>query len=116
MNVCKQGYDLDLRKPLPLTDGSASVVYSEHFLEHLGADDARRFLAECRRVLRPGGLCHVVVPDAGRHVREYARRRLIALAERRFAYRPLETEDVAAAFAAATVDGFAEPREDPDLL
>ena len=64
-----------LRKPLPLTDGSASVVYSEHFLEHLGADDARRFLAECRRVLRPGGLCHVVVPDAGRHVREYARRR-----------------------------------------
>ena len=55
--------------------GSCAACYSEHFLEHLDADDARRFLRECRRVLAPGGACHVVVPDAGRHLRYYAARR-----------------------------------------
>lgn len=53
----------DARGPLPFADASVDVVYHAHMLEHLEADDARKFLAECHRVLRPGGIVRVVVPD-----------------------------------------------------
>ncbi len=53
----------DARGPLPFADASVDVVYHAHMLEHLEADDARRFLAECHRILRPGGVLRVVVPD-----------------------------------------------------
>jgi SAM-dependent methyltransferase len=55
----------DLRRPLPFADASAAVIYSSHTLEHLHRDDAIRALCEARRVLRPGGICRVVVPDVG---------------------------------------------------
>ncbi len=55
---------LDLREPLPFPDDSVSIIYSEHFFEHLGyPDEARHFLRESIRVLRPGGLFDVGVPD-----------------------------------------------------
>lgn len=53
----------DLRRRLPFDDSSAQHVYSSHCLEHLTRDDARRLLAECRRVLRPGGIIRLLVPD-----------------------------------------------------
>jgi len=53
----------DARGGLPFADASVDVVYHAHMLEHLEADDARKFLAECHRVLRPGGVVRVVVPD-----------------------------------------------------
>jgi len=53
----------NLQKGVPLLDDSADVVYCSHFLEHLNKDDGRHFLAECFRVLKPGGLFRVVVPD-----------------------------------------------------
>jgi SAM-dependent methyltransferase len=48
---------------LPLPDASVDVVYHSHMLEHLEVDEARAFLAECRRVLHPGGIMRVAVPD-----------------------------------------------------
>lgn len=63
---------LDLRERLPLPDGCADRIYTEHFLEHLEyPGDARRFLAECRRILRPGGTISVGVPDSEWPLREY---------------------------------------------
>ena len=56
----------DLRRPFPWPDASASVVYSSHTLEHLTREDGRRFLRECRRVLAPGGVVRIVVPDVAR--------------------------------------------------
>ena len=53
----------DLRRRLPWRDGAAAVVYSAHALAHLRRDDGCRFLAECHRVLAPGGVLRVVVPD-----------------------------------------------------
>ena len=53
----------DARGGLPFADASVDVVYHAHMLEHLEAEDARKFLAECHRVLRPGGVVRVVVPD-----------------------------------------------------
>lgn len=53
----------DVRKPLPWAGGSFSAVYASHLLEHLYADEARRLLRECFRVLTPGGVIRIVVPD-----------------------------------------------------
>jgi SAM-dependent methyltransferase len=53
----------DLTKPLPFPDNTFSVIYGAHVLEHLYLTDARRLLHECRRILRPGGLIRLVVPD-----------------------------------------------------
>jgi predicted SAM-dependent methyltransferase len=57
---------LDLRAnlddPLPFAAEQFELVFSSHVLEHLF--DARRFLAECFRVLRSGGVCRANVPNA----------------------------------------------------
>jgi len=64
---------LDLREPIPFPTNSCSMVYSEHFLEHLGyPDEAIFFLSECSRILRPGGLFSVGVPDTEWPIRAYA--------------------------------------------
>jgi len=53
----------DLRKPLPVGGNSWDVVYASHVLEHFSRGEARAFLKECHRVLRPGGVLRIVVPD-----------------------------------------------------
>ncbi len=57
--------------PLPFADESLTEVYAGHFLEHLAPDDAACFLAECRRVLVPGGKLGIVVPDTRAIVKHY---------------------------------------------
>ena len=54
---------MDVRRGLPYRDGSVNAVYASHFLEHLSLADARRFLRECHRVVRPGGYVRFIVPD-----------------------------------------------------
>lgn len=63
----------DLRAGLPFADGSVDVCYSSHVLEHLTAEEGVRFISEQRRVLRPGGVIRVVVPDLERIGRNYVR-------------------------------------------
>ncbi len=61
----------DLRKPLPFESNHFSVVYHSHVLEHLDRGDACRLLQECHRVMRPGGVLRVVVPDLEHKARLY---------------------------------------------
>jgi SAM-dependent methyltransferase len=61
----------DLHKDLPFPDASFEVVYHSHVLEHFSQPNALRFLEQCRRVLRPGGLLRVVVPDLEKIVELY---------------------------------------------
>lgn len=63
---------LDLREPIPLPDRSCSIIFSEHVVEHLYPEDAKRFFAECFRLLEPGGKFSAGVPDAGLQLRQYA--------------------------------------------
>jgi predicted SAM-dependent methyltransferase len=55
--------EVDAINGLPYSDSSFDVVYSSHVLEHLAPHAVPSFLAEIRRVLSPGGLLRVVVPD-----------------------------------------------------
>jgi predicted SAM-dependent methyltransferase len=83
---------LDLRRRLPFPDNSARDIYIEHFFEHLEypnvADsmawelearerrsEALQFLSECKRVLAPGGIVDIVVPDAEGMIGVYVTRR-----------------------------------------
>jgi predicted SAM-dependent methyltransferase len=63
----------DIRDPLPFDDSSFVAVYSSHVLEHLTTTAGRSFVHEMFRVLEPGGVCRVVVPDLETICREYIR-------------------------------------------
>lgn len=63
---------LDLREGLPFSDNSCSIVYSEHFLEHIDyPEPARSLLKDCYRVLESGGVFSVGVPDTEWIISEY---------------------------------------------
>jgi len=61
----------DLKKGIPAPDGSVDAVYHSHVLEHIDRDAVPGFFGEIRRVLKPGGVHRVVVPDLERYAREY---------------------------------------------
>lgn len=67
----KDIYWADVSKPLRFADESFSVVYASHLLEHLFLDDARALLRECFRVLKPGGVIRLLVPDLRSIALEY---------------------------------------------
>src|SRR5260370_30211578 len=56
---------------IPCASGSVSALYSSHMIEHLDRAGARAFLAEAKRVLRPGGVLRLAAPDLARLVRGY---------------------------------------------
>jgi len=64
----KQG---DILKGLPYKDNTFEIVYSSHFVEHISRKDILDFLIECKRVLKPGGLIRLVLPDFEKIAREY---------------------------------------------
>jgi predicted SAM-dependent methyltransferase len=63
----------NLLNGFPYPDARFDVVYHSQVLEHIPKDKAAGFLRECRRVLRPGGVLRVVVPDLENIAREYLR-------------------------------------------
>jgi SAM-dependent methyltransferase len=76
---------------LPLVDGSCDVVISFETIEHVA--DPSRMLAECRRVLRPGGRLYLSTPNRTVtrwlpsnpfHVREFTTREILTLVGRHF--------------------------------
>src|SRR5918994_706665 len=64
--------DLNVLWGLPFPDRSASHVFVSHMLEHLFFPrDVRFFLAELRRVMSPGGVVRIVVPDIEQCIEAY---------------------------------------------
>jgi predicted SAM-dependent methyltransferase len=55
--------DVDLVKPLPWGNASAQFILLEHVLEHFSSAPAYQLLEECWRVLVPGGVVRICVPD-----------------------------------------------------
>ena len=69
--ACAGGVQWANALELPFADGTVEVAYSSHMLEHLGRSDARAFLAEVRRVLAPGGILRLALPDLSLLVARY---------------------------------------------
>lgn len=62
----------NLRTGMPfLENESIDLIYHEHFFEHLDRRSARRLLADCRRVMKPGAWMRISMPDLDRMVRRY---------------------------------------------
>lgn len=61
----------DLRHPIPLPDGCASYVYSEHFIEHLDRESGDRMFREMYRLLGVGGVMRISTPNLAEIVDAY---------------------------------------------
>lgn len=61
----------DIVKGLAIQDGVVEVLYASHVLEHLDREEVSVFLKEAKRLLRPGGILRLAVPDIRLHVEEY---------------------------------------------
>lgn len=64
----------DVVKGLPLAANSVAGVYSSHVLEHLPYDDVAAALRNTLKILKPGGIFRVVVPDLEERARAYLSR------------------------------------------
>jgi predicted SAM-dependent methyltransferase len=62
----------DLRRKWPLRSNSVRFIFSEHVFEHFGyPDEIGHILTECRRVLLPGGVLRIIVPNLERYLHAY---------------------------------------------
>lgn len=62
---------VDITRGLPFDAATCDAVYASHVLEHVAVGEARRFVAEIFRVLTPGGVVRLVVPDLEGIARAY---------------------------------------------
>jgi len=53
----------DIRRPFPFAVESYDAVYGSHVLEHIDPELVGSILGECFRILKPGGVLRVAVPD-----------------------------------------------------
>jgi len=62
---------LNVARKFPFADASFDYVYSSHMLEHLHPGDAKHCLAEIHRILKPGGVVRIAVPDLAEVLKKY---------------------------------------------
>lgn len=63
---------LDCTQPFPFADGTFHRIFSEHMIEHIPFAAAQGLLAECRRVIRPGGVIRLATPSLAQVCRLHA--------------------------------------------
>ena len=61
----------NLLKSWPFDDESISFVAGSHFIEHLELSDGIKFLKECYRVLKKGGIVRLSCPDLETYAKNY---------------------------------------------
>jgi predicted SAM-dependent methyltransferase len=89
----------DLRRPLPYPDNTFAAVYSSHVLEHLTPAQGKSLVREIHRVLAPGGVCRLAVPDLEQICKEYLNRLAAGISQpsetniRRYRWMTLELLD-----------------------
>jgi len=67
----------DLRFGLPFRAGACSRIYSSHLLEHFTHEEILQLLSEYRRVLAPGGIISICVPNARLYIESYCNKKTI---------------------------------------
>ena len=63
----------DLVNGIPFPDGCVQAIFSSQFFEHITRSHAERLAAEALRVLEPGGVIRISVPDFVWLVEEWGR-------------------------------------------
>lgn len=63
--------NIDLRFPLPLESERWKGIYAHHVVEHISYEHAQKLFREGFRLLKPGGIFRIVVPDAELFLRLY---------------------------------------------
>ncbi len=61
----------DLRNPLPMKDNSVDFIFNEHLVEHLTVPEAEIMLKDFKRVLKPGGVMRIAMPDLETAIEHY---------------------------------------------
>jgi SAM-dependent methyltransferase len=61
----------NLEYGIPLPTDCADYVFSSHFLEHLSKADGAQLIRESWRILKPGGIIRIAVPDLGQTIAAY---------------------------------------------
>lgn len=62
-NLLEHNLDLTNYNTLPIEDNSVDLVYSSHCMEHIGDANALKTFREIYRILKPGGVFRISVPD-----------------------------------------------------
>ncbi len=62
-NISRLDLNWDLRKSLPFENDSVDYIFNEHFIEHLTVEESRKSLDDFFRVLKPGGVMRIAMPD-----------------------------------------------------
>jgi predicted SAM-dependent methyltransferase len=63
--------NVNLLSGIPYEDNTFDVAYHSHVLEHFAPEDGKSFLKECFRILKPGGVLRVAIPDLEVIARNY---------------------------------------------
>lgn len=74
IDLKKLDINMDLTEPLPFSDNYADKVFHEHFIEHLVKPEGEKFLKECYRVLKKGGVMRIGWPDIQKLMVAYVKR------------------------------------------
>ena len=70
-NIERLDLNWDLRNPLPFEDNSVDFVFNEHFFEHLTVEEGQMAMKDIMRVLKPGGVMRIAMPDLEQVVHHY---------------------------------------------
>lgn len=55
---------VDCSNNIPYQDNSVDMITASHFIEHLTRDQGKQFLKECLRIMKPGSIIRLTIPDA----------------------------------------------------
>lgn len=70
-NIEKLDLNWDLRNPLPFAENSVDFIFNEHFFEHLTVEEGQVVMKDLLRVLKPGGVIRIAMPDLEGVVHNY---------------------------------------------
>ncbi len=64
-------YVCDFNRKLPFNNDSFDAIFCEHVIEHFDFEHGKNLLNECRRILKPGGVIRIIVPDGETIIKGY---------------------------------------------
>ncbi len=70
--ACKPDIVQDLREPLPFADDAVSEVLAQDIIEHFTKEETPAILTEVWRVLKPGGMLRIRVPNPDAIIQQFA--------------------------------------------